>query len=659
MTEPSADRAGVRIPDRVADRVATALVPVAVLPVLVAAVRALGRGWTPLGDNGLILLRSHDVGTGNHPLLGTWTSASLVAGRPINNPGPLWFDWLAPFVRLFGPSVGMAIGVAAANAAAIALAAWAARRAGGRDAMIVVTVLSAALTWTMGSELLFDAWQPHAMILPCWALLMWMWALATGDLWAAPWVVGLASVLVQTHLSFVYLVAVLGLAAAVLAWLARRPAPIGDDSSSSSDEAGRSVEWRPPLLIAGVTAAVAWLQPIIDQVAGDGNLGNLLTSSGGGTGERIGLRLGVRLVSSVVALPPWWTRPSFSETIVSTGVIDTPSGPDVAEGNVAGLGPAALGLLAVGAVLGAIGWWAWRRRDRPVLTLGVLAAAAVAGCVLSMVLSPVNAIGLSPHQLRWLWPVGALLTAVALLALTRWIVPSVGVLGAGVVLTALLVVVNLPTHAAPEGPTADRRYLTSARRLLDGVDGYRPDYPVLFDIRVLRFAEPYSGPVIAALAANGVDLVFDDEGMVRQTGRGREASGTEDRRLLLIEGQATMTPPDGSTAIAVVDGLSDDQRVELARLRGQVVAMVRAEGLRLNEAGRAARAAGRIELPDVVFPPGADAGELEAGGGLAGLIRDGWVDLLPEHEPSARRYAELHERASTYTVGLFEAPVRP
>lgn len=153
--------------------------------------------------------------------------------------------------------------------------------------------------------------------------------------------------------------------------------------------------------------------------------------------------------------------------------------------------------------------------------------------------------------------------------------------------------------------------------------------------------------------------MFDDEGMVRQTGRGREASGTEDRRLLLIEGQATMTPPDGSTAIAVVDGLSDDQRVELARLRGQVVAMVRAEGLRLNEAGRAARTAGRIELPDVVFPPGADAGELEAGGGLAGLIRDGWVDLLPEHEPSARRYAELHERASTYTVGLFEAPVRP
>jgi hypothetical protein len=642
------------VTERRADRLAAGLVALAILPVLVAAGRALARGWTPLGDNGLILLRAQDVGTSHHPLLGTWTSASLVAGRPINNPGPLWFDWLAPFVRLLGPSVGLAIGVAVANAGAIALAAWAARRAGGRGAMVVVTVLSAGLSWTMGSELLFDAWQPHAMILPCWALLMCLWALSTGALWAAPWAVGVASLLVQTHLSFVYVVAVVGVAAVAsagfLLWRAR---------SEGTPTETAPADWRRPVAVSAGVAVLAWIQPVIDQIAGEGNLGALISSTGG-TGERIGLRLGVRLVSSVVAVPPWWTRPSFSDTIVSTGVISTPSGSDVAEGAVAGLGPAVLGLVVVAGVLGGLGWWAWRRRDRAVATLVALAGVAIGACLLSMVLSPVNVIGLSPHQLRWLWPVAAMVTAAPLVAAARWVdAPAVVTLAAGAVATAVFVVLTLPTYAAPEGPTADRRYLPSVQRLLEGIEDYRPDGPVLFDISGLRFAEPYSGPVIAALGRQGVDVVFDDDGMLRQVGEGRAAAGTEDRRLLLLEGAATASPPVGAVELALVDGMSDAQRQELDELRDRMLALVGEDGLELNEAGRAARAAGRIDLPDVVFEPGQDATEFEAGGFLAGLIRDEWVVLDPEVEALARRYAELHERAATYTVGLFEAPVEP
>jgi hypothetical protein len=523
--------------------------------------------------------------------------------------------------------------------------------------MVVVTVLSAGLSWTMGSELLFDAWQPHAMILPCWALLMCLWALSTGALWAAPWAVGAASLLVQTHLSFVYVVAVVGLAAVAsavfLLWRERSAASTGTATGPTM------ADWRRPAAVSAGVAALAWIQPVIDQLAGEGNLGALISSTGG-TGDRIGLRLGVRLVSSVIAVPPWWTRPSFSDTIVSTGVISTPSGPDVAEGAVADLGPAVLGLLAVAGVLGGVGWWSWRRRDRAVLALVALAGVAIGACVLSMVLSPVNVIGLSPHQLRWLWPVAAMVTAAPLVAAARWIdAPPVATLAVGAVATGVLVVLNLPTYAAPEGPTADRRYLPSVQRLLDGIEDYRPDGPVLFDISGLRFAEPYSGPVIAALGRHGVDVVFDDDGMIRQVGEGRAAAGTEDRRLLLLEGAATGSPPAGAIELALVDGMSDAQRQELDELRDRMLTLVREDGLELNAAGRAARAAGRIDVPDVVFEPGQDATEFEAGGFLAGLIRDEWVVLEPEVEALARRYAELHERAATYTVGLFEAPVEP
>ena len=247
---------------------------------------------------------------------------------------------LAPFVKVAGPSVGFAVGVMVANIAAVVLAAWAARRVGGELAMVLVTALSAGLAWSMGSELLYDAWQPHAMLLPFWALLILLWALASGaavdaargssaspacscrPTWRSP------------------------------TW---SPSSAGRRSSPASLVArrdrgrGLTVRWRRPLVASAIVVVLAWIQPLIDQVAGEGNLGALVRSgSGGGDGRRLGLRIGIRLVGSVVALPPWWTRPGFSDTIRPTGLI-TGDGPlELSEGNVARLGPALLGLALVG-----------------------------------------------------------------------------------------------------------------------------------------------------------------------------------------------------------------------------------------------------------------------------------------------------------------------
>ena len=88
-----------------------ALLALTLAPLLVAVLHAWRAGWVPIGDHGLIELRAADVLTADHPWLGTWTSASLSAGTDLNNPGPLLFDLLAPFVKVLGGSAGTAGGL--------------------------------------------------------------------------------------------------------------------------------------------------------------------------------------------------------------------------------------------------------------------------------------------------------------------------------------------------------------------------------------------------------------------------------------------------------------------------------------------------------------------------------------------------------------------
>ena len=108
------------------------LLALTLLPLAAAILHAWRAGWVPIGDHGLIELRAADVFTSNHPWLGTWTSASLTANTNLNNPGPLLFDALAPFVKLLGGSAGAVLGVAVINGAAIAVTLWQGRVLAGR-----------------------------------------------------------------------------------------------------------------------------------------------------------------------------------------------------------------------------------------------------------------------------------------------------------------------------------------------------------------------------------------------------------------------------------------------------------------------------------------------------------------------------------------------
>ena len=511
------------------------------LPVLVATVRALAAGWQPLGDNGILLVRARDVGTSHHPLLGSWTSASLVLDQDVNNPGPLYFDAIAPTVKLLGPWVGAAVGVMLLNMAASSLAVVAARRISGAESMVAVAVAIAGLQFAMGSELLFDMWQPNALVLPFLAFLVVATVLATGDLAMAPWVVGLGSVIVQTHMSHAALVVALTFAGAVLCILSvrRGPAP---------------PSWRRPLMWTVAVAVLAWVQPLVEQFTGrgEGNLSRIAGAATAGDAAAIGWSRATRLTVEIAAMGPWFTRTSYASAV-------PPTAPDAPVSGIVGIGlaTAVLAAILVGLAIAAV--WAARRGRGGTSTMITMAGVALTAAYVALATSPVNYIALAIHQMRWLWPIAAFLTAAGLTTAFTALrsLPRVhrGALIAGAAAAAVVAVANLPTHTSDApGPTDTAEYLETGQDLMSQLGKLEDRGTVLYDASTLIFAEPFSGLTFAELQDRGIPFVFTDEGFVRQFGEGRRDDGTADLRLWQVEGSGALVVPPGAERVALADG---------------------------------------------------------------------------------------------------------
>jgi len=528
-----------------------------VLPILVAGLDAAAEGWVPIGDNGLIVLRARDVLTAHHPWLGTWTSASLTVGTPINNPGPSLFDLLAPFAKV-DPGAGVAIGVALWNVGAVVLAAVFARRLGGARFVAVTMVAAGALVHAMGSELLFDPWQPHSLLLPFLALLVLAVALAAGDAAALPWAVAVGSHLVQTHLS--YAVVVPGILLAALGWavwaLRRQP-------SDPMDVRRARTRLRRSMLVAVAVGLVLWAQPLWEQVARDGNLVEVASSAGSGD-VVVGLRAGVRMAGSVLGDPRGWTRPGFDETLEPDpgGVQLVPAAPRNL--GVRSLPTAAASLAGVAALLAAAAWAGRRAGDRVGAAVAVVGGTGVLLGVATSASLPVSeTLGISPHQVRYLWPI-AIATAVlpwAAILPRRWGTT----LGAAAIAVVAGLAALVPANIQA-GPSADVAAQPAVRAVLDQLDAVPRDEVVYFDGRSVPFAEPFSGPILLELQRRGVEFEVDDE-FSHQVGPARRGPRDATVQLRLVVGTSDPgAAPRGSRVVAVADGLSPGDRERLRSL---------------------------------------------------------------------------------------------
>ena len=610
---------------------------VALAPIVVTAARAISSGWVPTFDAGYYTVRSLDVLTAHHPMFGAWTSASPQVGTTLHTLGPLQLDLLAPFTRV-DPYRGTAVGVAAIAAAAVVAVWYSARRTLGPIAAVGAMLATVALEATIGSQAFRDPRPQLYLLLPFWALLWLIWALAAGEGWALWAAVLAASLIVQTHFTLLYQTFVLlafGVGGFVVA-IRRR---------WRESRATRSV------LIALGVGAVCWAQPVWDQLVGDRNLGAVLAERG--SAEGIGLAHGGRVIAGTV-LVPWFWLPG------TMGSFHLPG--DEAGGAAAVAAVVSWFVMLAGAAAVAI----WRRHHRLAL-LALTGAVALGGALVAASSIPPTALGLAPQSYFWMWPTGVFLSVAAGAGIIAAV--PVGWLEARPVLlcaTPLLIALAAIAMRPPtEWTTVDSETTAGSRvirpvldRLAASLDRLGVEGPLLVDYHRASWGNYIGYTVLAELQEAGIDYTFlPGDTNVARFGDGRCERGDATGRLIITDGGGDPVRRDGELVLAQVDGLGAEGRAELHQLERRFGALIHDRTVAISLEELEFLAGGEIPgLRGVLASPHSSATEL---GRTLNNWRDRGVVLVPgDLDDEFERWVDLEIRSTLESITILLAPVQ-
>jgi hypothetical protein len=610
----------------------------ALVSIASAAILAVGHHWVPVGDHAIFAVRAHDVFSSHPPLLGTWTSASTSTSVNVNNPGPLYFDALAVPTAIFGSTnAGIAVGVALVNLVSAFGIGVVARRQGGYVVGAAAFTIVAVLAWTLGSEVLVEPVQPGALLMPMLLALMLGWGVARGDLVLLPWLVGVASFILQTYVTYVFLIGFLAVWAVVCVVLRLR-------ASHWDPEQLRRV--RKIGLISVLVGALCWVQPIYQQFfgSGPGNFGQLWKAARA-PAKTFGPNIGTRLMADVVSLPPFWFRPSYHDFLAVDYVPKS------------SLPLAVASLLIVAALLALIARTAFRNtRD----VAGTAAATGLVALLAGVVTAGRILVGLfgliSSHVFRWLWPLAAFVTFVFLVAVVQYLqrrVRPAAIVAGFAVIAVVFMALNLPTtDQNPDGTTSS---IPVARDIGKQLSVLRGKGPLAVDTAHVTFEDVYPSYVLAALQHYGIDFKVNDENSLYQLGFRRRFDGSNARGGVFIRNGdfVDLGPPD-SERVAVHYGLNPTDRAEMTTLQGEIAELMNNGTITLNDKGRAAIGYHYAQPPPTA--PASMPGYVQSSD-FQVLARAGALAIPPDAQQKVDRYVALHRDWVRDTVGVYLAPV--
>jgi hypothetical protein len=621
-------------------RFAVGMLFLALVPIVVSVGRAIATGWVPMLDAGYFTVRSRDVLTAHHPLLGAWSSASIRLDANVRNLGPLQLDLLAPFTKVSAYG-GTAVGVGVVAAAAVVAVWWSARRVLGPVGASAAMLATLALEATLGLQAFIDPRQQIYLLMPYWALLWLTWAVAAGQGVAIAPLVVTASLIAQTHFTYLLQTVVLfsvGLALYVVTTRSR----------------WREARATRALLIGLGVGLICWAQPLWDQLFGDRNLGAVLANRGANDGA--GWATGAQVITATTLRPPrLWVPGTVADFDLPTGL------PSQLSSWVAVA--VWLVLLAGAAVV------AWRQGLRALALLGVVGAASLVAALAAAATIPPSVFGLIAQNYLWMWPTGVFVTvgvAAGVVAALPVVRESLGGTGGavGIAVAAVALVVVAPRNVNDFGPieSVESAGERVGRPLVDqfaaGLRDHGVSGPVLVD-NASRAAfgsyVPYT--FLAELQAAGIDFTFPPgDGNLLRFGSGRCERGDATARIMLADAGGEPQPRDGEVVLAHVDGFTDLDASELADLDRRFGDGLRDGSLELDLA-EFERQAGREvpELRAVLSTPGLSATGLAAT--IAQASEYGLLDMSDDLGDDLDEWVDLQIRSTAEDVTILLSPI--
>jgi hypothetical protein len=518
------------------------------VPFAIAVVSLFGYHWYPSSDLALEVLRIKDVGGRHTPLIGMQSRLDW------SHPGPLMFWLFAPVYRVFG-NTGLLAGAAALNAGAVIGALFVARRRGGLPMLAIVAVLAAVLVHALGPELLIQIWNPWVPVLPFLLYVLLAWSIAERDWPALPWLVGIGSFVVQSHVSYAPVVFGLGvLALALGAWGSKRaPRHVEDAGAIATGAQPSPRRW---IVLAGIVGVAVWVAPVVQQFTGSpGNLQAIFESFLDPRDPAAGWSTALGVMGRELSfIGPWITGNDAGPfgTVVTASTL-----------------PAIL-LLVTTATLGAL---AWRRGARDA---GRLAVLAVAGAVLGFVaVSRVTGV-LGSYLVRWTWVLAAFVWLSLLWSL--WSLLARSSVTTALAAIALVTVLGLVASTGWSASSVD----VPGQQFSDAVARLGP--PVA---RHLHRGKPYRVTAVDTdnvPAPMGIAMLqeLEDRGqrvsvelrLSRALGASRTAPRSQVTGVVIVVAGGDIergwSPPAGSTRIAEYDPLSPRARARAQRLERDV-----------------------------------------------------------------------------------------